>query len=777
MGVRVRRMITVSQKLSCLPAAPYDAKDPRAGASTMLDAELQFADVLLKQLEAVGSSPHYSERSRDRKEVAEFQKQCVGVAQRLPSDDALDEDEDSPLLPSFRPMLLLASEIAQKLLKADVTFGLNESDCITYGMLDLLRTAARGSLPSRVEQKLASVNHSREWSEYCDYRPMKEWMIKEQASAYAETYTAADVMDAVMREGQKRLLQLSAMYLPPRAAVLKRICVALNMMALPLLFDTHRLRVGAYLSAAYACEEPGCKCPPFGTSYLAPRVFEHADGMFDCAKVCRITAMFLAMADMGTKAYGICEVAALSKLYSDVGKRLRESLRGHDKPSGPVLSPNKAIRLVMGEVAVFAESVLATPAAEGSALALRMALNVPCLHPSSRMLMSCATSEQYDGGTLSVWDAVKILVDTRLELGLPALETPALLATVFAGVVYKFMAFEKDDAGPFLPSEALVEKVRYVQQQWPAYECKLPTRADDAAEAQKTATALTKTGRTERGKQVSANVSICAAITGGRFKNNKERSATTETRYCGAISMLSTAEAFRRELRRLGREGVECRPADGIAPLKRLYVAALGTEPAVVHYMRMYPSAGNPLYEDSRKRKAASLTEDSDAIESPWRELSGAAILLHGLHSITTNAFRKTLMEDWKPLEAVKNALAVHNGQKVGGGAAGVMTPAKAMRLLSVRARAIAVEVFNTALVDERKEGSENKQRIMEQQLQLANSAFSHAEYSPVWEAMIQNLVTNTVKMRSGKVAGKKQRVKGGAPKTAKEAQPEGEGE
>lgn len=134
-------------------------------------------------------------------------------------------------------------------------------------------------------------------------------------------------------------------------------------------------------------------------------------------------------------------------------------------------------------------------------------------------------------------------------------------------------------------------------------------------------------------------------------------------------------------------------------------------------------------------------------------------------------------MEDWKPLEAVKNALAVHNGQKVGGGAAGVMTPAKAMRLLSVRARAIAVEVFNTALVDERKEGSENKQRIMEQQLQLANSAFSHAEYSPVWEAMIQNLVTNTVKMRSGKVAGKKQRVKGGAPKTAKEAQPEGEGE
>lgn len=733
-----------------------------------MDAELQFADVVLKLQTAVSSSVRMDNSPTDRQWVCDFQSEVLSIAQRMPHEDNEDDDEDNPSLQGCRSMLLVASNAAHHLLNADMTNGLADNDVISYAMSDLLRTAARGSLSSRVEQKLASVNESREWGEYCNFTPMKLWMVKEQASAYSETYVAADVMNAVLCEGQKKLLQLSAMYVPPRAPVFRRINMALNMQTLPLLFDGLRLRAGAHMSCAYASSEAGAFA--FGTEYLSPRIFTGADSLLDCARVCRSAAFLIATAQMGAEAYGLGELQTVSALKDKITSRIGSI--GHGK-RGPSSSPNRAMRLIMTEIALFAESVLETKSDQGNALALRMAMNVPCLHPSLDFAMDEHTASEYDGGTLSVWDAVQLLVRLRNSLKLPPLQAAPLLSTVFAGVLYHLMIPEREkqgDAGPFVASQELAERTSSIMEAW-WKDCTytLPSKKLDASDDKKRLADAARKGRLERGKLVSANVSICSAILGGQFKQNKERSATSDTRYCAAISMLGMCESFQQELRRIGKECVESRPTDGIAPLKRLYVAMLCTEPAVINYMRTNPRAGNPLYEDSRKRKTTMPTEDSDAIESPWREVSGAAILLHGLHAITTAAFNRTLRDDWEPLPAVQHALAIHRGCKVENPLPNaIITPMKAMQQLSKCANTVCLNVFNTALIDERKEGSEDKQRILAQQLHLANVAFQHAIYSPLWESMIQNLVTNTAKMRSGNTHGKKARVAGGAAKKPK---------
>ena len=301
------------------------------------------------------------------------------------------------------------------------------------------------------------------------------------------------------------------------------------------------------------------------------------------------------------------------------------------------------------------------------------------------------------------------------------------------------------DCGPFQVSRAFANEVKEVEINWPEQKVVLPRFASEVVQGKRGISDLSAAEREIRGKLVSANSAICSAIETGCFKRSKERTAAGEVRYSSALTMMAISEAFRAELDDCSFKDFECRPTDGIAPLKRIYVSEMSVHPVVVDFLRQNPALGNPLYEANMNRRGSSAIEDGDALESPWRELVGGAVILQSMHPITAAAFKKTLMEDWKPIPIVQQALLM---RKSGGGRIGVMTPGVAMRLLTGRAIEIAEDAFDECLINEYRHDSEDKRRVMRQQLKLAESAYYLARYAPIWECMIQNLISVTASAR-----------------------------
>ena len=187
--------------------------------------------------------------------------------------------------------------------------------------------------------------------------------------------------------------------------------------------------------------------------------------------------------------------------------------------------------------------------------------------------------------------------------------TAVLLAGVLEGLVFSLMC--PTGGGPFVASAETLLAVEQVEREWPSYPLFMPSADEDRKAEARQRSELLRAGREVRGKLVSANASVCQTIENRSIKRARPRSDASEARYTGALSMLSTTTAFAREMERGGLEA-ECKPTDGMSPLKRLYVAMLTAEPFVTSYLRQNQRAQNPLFE-----------EGTDSVEATWRELSG----------------------------------------------------------------------------------------------------------------------------------------------------------
>lgn len=708
----------------------------------LLDGELQLADVLLRLSNAVNGSTHFNSEPVVANVLSEFQSQCIAVASRLPH-----EDEKGLCSKAFKAMFGVASKVAKALTTVDPSNVEKEEEenMLTFAIVDFLRTCSRGTAEARIAKRMTAIG--------CGQDPctglgvenrLQSYMMTEDYVKFSEAYAHADATDAMLTAGANECATMSEKFSEATAATIRRMTIAMNMAVMPIMFDGMRLRAGLQMSVRYAHEK--VNKGTFMSDCVALKILSGGDAQIDCARARWTAAFLIAAARSGCVKYG-ADPAPIDTLEESLSEKLQECRRVSEAKT-PV--PSKAMRLVISDVAQFAEAVATCGVAEEEALCLRLALAVPCVLPHKELILDHQDAKTYEGGMLSIWDAVGLLSRTRRYLDMPACATHLLLASVMAGVVMSLVVNKDNvgECGPFRVASSFRTEVRAVERKWP--ELSLPESSVEGRQGKRGLTDLSTAEREGKGKMVSANASICAAIETSCFKRSKERTNAGEVRYSSALTMMAISEAFATELDNCSLEDYECRPTDGIAPLKRIYVAEMSCQPSVVDFLRQNPALGNPLYEANINRRGQSAIEDGDALESPWRELVGGAVILHSMYPITTAAFQKTLMEDWKPIPMVQQALMMRKsasrpeGVRVGG----VMTPGVAMRLLTKRAVDISNEVFDESVINEYKIDSENKRRIMRQHKKLAESAYFHTRYAPVWECMIQHLISMNTSAR-----------------------------
>ena len=685
----------------------------------MLSDELQMADVILKLGAVVGSSSHYSKSEVFSQLTGKFQWQLVGIAARMPHEDGRGGEDFSEL----REMMVLAADVAKSLLTARVRF-------CTFPMLDLLRSCARGTPAASLERRMSNTNRKDDARKASGARRIIKMVPLEMAQRFGDAYCHADVLDHLLHEGQLRLEDAArnANFVDPSNHVLQHVNTVLNSMALPLLFDGLRLRAGVQMATNLASRPDA-----FEGNFLAQHILTKQDTQMDAFRTRRAAAFFLAAARLGGVAYAT-PLPEVDRLQKAITEDLFECRYVSEQKC---TVPSKVMRLVIGRFAEFVEIMQHSTGKEG--LALRLALAVPCLWMSADLDVGPDTRSAYDGGMLSVWDAVRLLSTARAHQNKPAVPILVLLSMVLGGVVCSLVAPESE-SGPFFASTKVRKTVSEIEATWPESSVELPTEQSELRKRRQAKLDLEKTGRTERGKLIGASASVCMVMQGCSLKKARPRTEACEARYAASIGLMSAVFSVDRELQRCQLQE-DPRPTDGIAPLKRLYVAQLGLEPYLVSYLRERPSMGNPLYE-----------EDSSCVENTWRELMGGSILLFTMRKITEEAFRRTLREDWMKIERVQKVLErrkVDPNERIHG--EGIMTSTAAMRLLGDRALESAEWVYDTKHIGQDVEGFKVARHALAQQFSLAKTAYRLACYGPLWECMITHFTTTHNFGKAGK--------------------------
>ena len=669
--------------------------------------ELQLADVILKLGGVIGSSSHFSSNSTVSELTHNFQVQLISVASRLPHADG----EDGTCMPALRTMMDMVADIAKSLLQARVRFS-------TFPMLDLLRSCARGTPAASLERRMSNVNRQDDARRASGARRMVKAVPTQMAQRFGDAYCHADVLDHLLRAGQA-MLSLAAQrqhFVVPSCHSLVQVNLALNAQAFPLLFDGMRLRAGMQMASTLMLS------PSANTEFLVEHVLTSHDTQIDAARTRRAAAFFISAARAGGVAYE-ATVSKVDELHRAITEDLFECRYVSEQHSHV---PPKTMRLILARVAGFAERMQFSMADES--VAMRLALSVPCLTMSRDLRCGREMREAYDGGLLSIWDAVRLAAQARVHLQQPAIPLVLLLSMVLGSVVMSLMTPAEC---PFTVGPWMQKRVEKTESSWPTATTELPTEESERRKKRQKQAEMARAGRTERGKLISASASVCMVIKGESLKKARPRTEACEARYAASIGLMSTVFSFERELDRCAATA-DPRPTEGILALKRLYLCQLGVEPYIVAYLRDRPSMGSPLFE-----------EDSTCVENTWRELVGGSILLFTMRKITEEAFRRTLREDWQKLEQVQKVLdmrAEDPNIRIHG--EGVMTTTAAMKLLAGRAAESAEWIYDVNHVATTEEDFKAKRRVLSQQQALAKTAFRLACYSPLWECMITHLIT-----------------------------------
>ena len=579
-------------------------------------------------------------------------------------------------------------------------------------MYDLLRSLASDSKQREEERQFVSRRvlqphrfHSHR------YAP------SEVLDRFGDALAQAELAHSVQIEGLKKLKNLNNNTLLKEylGKALHTVSHSVLLWALPVLFDGLRLRCGLRLAAAL---QQGGPRPP---SEKQVAVFSGGETIYDRIRVGGAAQFLLAAMRSGIKDYFGTEAEQTFEweAVGDLEMRLQAGLvkcRRDSERAGMV--PGKSMRIIIDEVAKFADRI---DRDENALLALKLGLATPCLYPSSDL----QTLEGYDGGALSVWDACKYLLDLNVSIRGRVDAPVTLMCSVLAGAVGHIVGVE----GPFRVADRLVADAHRIQASWPASD-------------EPTARATGKRLRTaSNGKFVSANASVCDAILRRSFKAPRDRTALSEARFSAALTMrvISTALAC----------DADTHPSEGITPLKKLYLVALAGEPG----LPVRIDGTTPFVETNMRRSPH--TPASDAIETPWRDVNGAALLLFGpLFAFTRHAFEDTLTKDWAGLDTVQQAVQQRAAGNPDSRSQPVMLPTRAMQLLTTRARELVDEAVTQT--DNRVRGQDGPPRAsqaLEGFASWACAVYSNSQSGAFWESCLLHIVSPAKRPRAKKTA------------------------
>ncbi len=589
---------------------------------------------------------------------------------------------------------------------------------LTLSQIVLLRRLARGSGAREREAAFATRGHCLP-HEFRTHRHAPYTVIKD----FADGLVLAELGYDVLLEGAKSLCALAT---PPffealdEGLELVSMCNVAWMM--PILFDGLRLRCGLNSAAACAAaavptnddsETTDASDSGLGEGdAVATRLLSDGERVVDCERI-RVAALFF----LATSREALGQLNDLDEdvlaywrtLEADLRlglERCREESekRGHQ--------PGRAMRVVLDAFADLLEMGLSSANVRSL---MRLAFAFPCLVPSRLHPLA-----GYDGGLLSVWDACLHLLQLHATLHQEVLPLHTLACSVLGGVVGNLLA-PTELGGPFVVHSAsdVMARIDRIQAAWPPRH---------TAKAQVVASGS--------GKMVGANAVLTEALATGHFRAQNGATRQSEARFDAALTMRVLCEG-------LAADGVHT--TDGIAPLRRIYIAALHFEPSMpegpiierAHYSAIEAS---PLALTAAGQLPCAVP--AELIDTVWRDVIGAALLLSGpLFCFTRRALADALEDEWSPTDAMQQAL---RDRMVGTSKRGapVMSPSVAVCSVVQRAHAHArmtVEAVDAVVLST--DGPRVVTRAVEYLGVWSRTAFSPGSASgTLWEALVVGL-------------------------------------
>lgn len=607
---------------------------------------------------------------------------------------------------------------------------------LTPGVIDLLRSLAKGTDERDAEYTHAHVLRGAGRSTEGVFSPSTvrthRYVNYADVESFVGGLTSAEHFYETCYAGYQRLQHVvSTEYWPVVDRTLGALTHSMVAWAVPLMFDGLRLRRGLEVAAPCGLLTPGQRAP-FGLESTAVVLLSDGETSVDRERVGRTVQFLLAAAR-----HGIAENPPDERLYTgqgcsasehpahtlcDLEKSLKKALeKCRQEVETRCLVPGKSMRIILDHMAAEAEHM---PYSQGSTMFFQYAFAYPCLVPKNLLKL-----DGYDGGLLSVWDACNYLLQLHAQEHNEALPFHALLCAVLGGIVGSLMS--ETVTGPFCvhADTEVLKTIDTINDSWPSCSKKVSCDSTPRGTGKRAVSS-------PRGKQVSATAAICDTIERKVLKTEQERTATTDARFDGALTM-HVITAGMAQL-----PGVfDSRPSDGIVPLKRLYFAALHLQPGT-------PEGRGVEYNGSRNWSTSVFTDGTpawppgtmpvDGIEMPWREIVGGALLSTGpLFCFSRQGFHDSLQKDWKPRPPVARALEVRELAGVEK-AQPVMLPYEAMELMTRRAqRHVADTVTTIDNVVKSADGPPFVTRVVEMLNAWSNIVYSNSDYNPLWEVSI----------------------------------------
>ena len=608
---------------------------------------------------------------------------------------------------------------------------------LTAPLIDLLRCLARDTAARDQEM---------------NFQPVKNFLPgKVRTHSYITYRESQDYVDGLCRveqfyetcvAGLQRLRSLrSPAFYEQLDCGLNCVTYSCVMWAVALLFDGLRLRRGLEIAAPCGELVNGQRAP-FGLESTASTLLSDGEALVDRERVGRAAQFLIGAANCALKEYD----APLNRnecrqgggepdtpgyhLYSTerlIASRLSECRKESEQRN---MAPGKSMRIILDAIAFDAESSMLY---HGQRTAFQLALCYPCLVPKNMRKL-----EGYDGGLLSVWDACNYLLRLHAQEFQEVLSLQSLMCAVLGGVVGGLVS--STITGPFAlhaESDVLAE-VERIASTWPETSCTVPTG---------------KRCESSRGKQVSATTAICDAIQFDAYKSEHKATPLIEARFDGALVMASIAHNLSQ-----GPGIFDGKPTDGIVCLKRLYFSALHAEPGTpegppIAHGEINAGWSTSAFTDGARGMLPGIIP-SDAIETPWREVVGGALVGTGpLFCFSRKAFQDSLLLDWKPRPEVTRALELRElcGKKR---ATAVMLPSVAMELVGGRARRhVADVVGGIDNMVKSVDGPPFVTRVVETLNEWANIVYTNSNFNPLWESSIAHFCSPVATNKRARVS------------------------
>jgi hypothetical protein len=606
----------------------HDADSNARDACTHIDR----ADVLLKLVNLVGE-PHIDSFKADA---------FVSLVCRLMVGEEASQFTGGSDAETFREYLKSVCGVLQKAIEPDARPGANRESILNVGMVDMLRTAAFCLAESVADREYTRFLRSGEGKHKgCLWEIIRGPRVSRDSH---EAYSTAEAMYKNFRIGIDALENLSLLgedellVFMNTASGNLRACI--ECMGVPAIFDGQRLLAGNAIAAAMFGHEEAA----YGSASVAKHALNANSSLMSLHRTHVTMCSFLAMSQIHASDCSSASTDA-DQMTREIESLIQDIVHMLDQPdksgeASRVDSP-RAIAITMSRFATwFDEAVhddvrymVIRNAFQSEVLVLGEGASDDLKYHWDAL---CKDVPKASGG-IGMWTAVQIICSVRQSVANLALAIHTAMHVILSGIVGNSTLGHKIN-GPFVLNSRAKELAA-------TYYIRFPKRFRNVKFDEKNFPVRDGTRKCKK------TVIIQALLDRGSVRGQHEKGRLPETRLKAAITMSAWKESLSRDIP----DRTSSSPSEGRKDLRRVYITALQTLPALNRASCYDEDKHSFLIEKSRNGDSGLTTADN--VEKPWRDLLGGSLISTILFPLSGHAFMSTLINMEEPTHTNKCVL------------------------------------------------------------------------------------------------------------------------